>query len=60
MIMLVAGMFIYGQTRTRAFVTALDQLMTVTAVITVVGVGLALLLRSGPAPASAGPRIIES
>jgi hypothetical protein len=31
------------------FVAALDQLMTITAALTLVGVALAFLLRSGPA-----------
>ena len=46
----VVGMYAtYQQTQTQVFVAALDQLMTITAVITLVGVALAFLLRSGPA-----------
>ncbi len=52
----VAGMFaVYSKTRTEVFVAALDQLMIITSVITLLGVGLALMLRSGPAPAAAPP-----
>ncbi len=45
----VAMYAIYQQTQTQVFVAALDQLMTITAALTLVGVALALLLRSGPA-----------
>jgi EmrB/QacA subfamily drug resistance transporter len=40
---------VYTQTQTQVFVAALDQLMTITAALTLVGVALAFLLRSGPA-----------
>jgi EmrB/QacA subfamily drug resistance transporter len=40
---------VYQQTQTQVFVAALDQLMTITAALTLVGVALAFLLRSGPA-----------
>jgi EmrB/QacA subfamily drug resistance transporter len=40
---------VYQQTQTQVFVAALDQLMTITAVLTLVGVALAFLLRTGPA-----------
>jgi EmrB/QacA subfamily drug resistance transporter len=39
---------VYQQTQTQVFVAAMDGLFIVTAVITAVGVGLALMLRSGP------------
>jgi EmrB/QacA subfamily drug resistance transporter len=46
----VVGMYgTYQQTQTQVFVAALDQLMTITAVITLVGVALAFMMRSGPA-----------
>ena len=45
----------YQQTQTQVFVTALDQLMLITTVITLVGVALAFLLRSGPAKTAGGP-----
>jgi len=51
----MAGMYaMYGQLQTQVFVEAMDQLYIVTAVITAVGIGLALLLRSGPAPKAEG------
>jgi len=51
----MAGMYAtYGQMQTQVFVEAMDQLYIVTAVITAVGIGLALLLRSGPAPKAEG------
>ena len=40
---------VYQQTQTQVFVAALDQLMTITAALTLVGVALAFLLRTGPA-----------
>jgi EmrB/QacA subfamily drug resistance transporter len=46
---------LYQQTSTQVFVSALDELFIITAVLTLVGVGLALMLRNGPAPAVAGP-----
>jgi MFS family permease len=46
----------YSRTQTEVFVQAMDGLFIVTAVITVAGVALALMLRSGPAPkAPPGP-----
>ncbi|MDL5158294.1 DHA2 family efflux MFS transporter permease subunit [Actinomycetospora termitidis] len=50
----------YGKVQSAAFVTALDDLMMVTAGLTVVGVVLAFFLRSGPAPASGGPAVVEA
>ena len=38
---------VYQQTQNQVFVAALDQLMTITAALTLVGVALAFLLRSG-------------
>ena len=47
----LAGMYAtYQQLQTQVFVEAMDGLFMVTAVITAVGIGLAFLLRSGPAP----------
>ena len=44
----------YTQLQTQVFVEAMDGLYMVTAVITAVGIGLAFLLRSGPAPKAPG------
>ena len=53
-----AGMYAtYQQLQAQIFVEAMDGLYIVTAVITTVGVGLALLLRSGPAPKAKGPAV---
>jgi EmrB/QacA subfamily drug resistance transporter len=50
----MVGMYaVYQKTSTQVFVAALDQLMTITAVLTLVGVALALLLRNGPAKTGA-------
>ena len=48
----------YQQTSQQVFVAALDQLMMITAALTLVGVALAFMLRSGPlkAPTAARPR----
>ena len=52
----VAGMYaVYQQTQTQVFVAALDQLMVITSVMTLVGVALAFMLRSGPAKTAGGP-----
>ncbi|MDT7581292.1 MAG: hypothetical protein QOK35_2556, partial [Pseudonocardiales bacterium] len=49
------GMYaVYQQTQLQVFVEAMDVLFVVTAIITVVGVALAFLLRSGPAPKAPG------
>ena len=46
-----AGMYaVYQQTQLQVFVEAMDGLFIVTAIITAVGVALAFMLRSGPAP----------
>ena len=51
----MAGMYAtYQQMQTQVFVEAMDGLFMVTAVITAVGIGLAFLLRSGPAPKAPG------
>ena len=51
----LAGMYAtYQQLQTQVFVEAMDGLFIVTAVITAVGIGLAFLLRSGPAPKAPG------
>ena len=52
---MVAGMYAtYTQTQTQVFVAALDQLMIITSVLTLVGVALAFLLRNGPAVKAGG------
>ena len=43
---------VYQQTSLQVFAAALDQLMVITAALTLVGVALAFLLRSGPAQKS--------
>jgi len=49
----MVGMYaVYQQTSLQVFAAALDQLMVITAALTLVGVALAFLLRSGPAPKS--------
>jgi EmrB/QacA subfamily drug resistance transporter len=46
-----AGMYaLYQQAQTQVFVEAMDGLFIVTAIITALGIPLALMLRSGPAP----------
>ena len=51
----MAGMYaVYQQTQLQVFVEAMDALFIVTAVVTAVGVLLASLLRSGPAPKAPG------
>ena len=45
---------VYQQTQLQVFVEAMDTLFIVTAVITVVGVALAFMLRSGPARKAPG------
>ena len=47
-----AGMYVlYQQAQTQVFVEAMDGLFILTAIITALGIPLALMLRSGPAPA---------
>jgi len=49
----LAGVYaVYQQTQTVAFVEAMHSLFIVTAIITALGIPLALMLRSGPAPSS--------
>ena len=50
---MVAMYAVYQQTSKQVFAAALDQLMTITAALTLVGVALAFLLRSGPAKTGA-------
>ena len=45
---------VYQQTQLQVFVEAMDVLFIVTAIITAVGVVLAFMLRSGPAPTAPG------
>ena len=48
-----AGLYaVYQQTQTQVFVTALNDMYIVTAIITAAGVVLALMLHHGPAPAA--------
>jgi len=46
---------VYNQTSLRAFAGAIDDLFLICAVLSVLGAAVALLLRSGPAPAPATP-----
>jgi EmrB/QacA subfamily drug resistance transporter len=49
------GMYaLYEQTQTLVFVAAMDVLLYITAIITAIGIGLAFMLRSGPAPKPPG------
>jgi MFS family permease len=51
----LAGLYaVYQQTQTVAFVEAMHSLFIVTAIITALGIPLALMLRSGPALSSGG------
>ncbi len=51
----MVGMYAtYTQTQTQTFVAALDQLMIITSVLTLIGVALAFLLRNGPVKTNAG------
>jgi hypothetical protein len=44
---------VYQRTSLQVFAAALDQLMLITAGLTLIGVALAFLLRSGPAKTTA-------
>ena len=48
---------VYQQMQNQVFVEAMDQLFIVTAITTVVGVALALMLRSGPVPKAPGEAV---
>jgi MFS family permease len=48
---------VYQQMQNQVFVEAMDQLFIVTAMTTVVGIALALMLRSGPAPKPPGEAV---
>ena len=50
----IAMFGVYQQTNLQAFVAALDELFVITAWLTAIGIGLALLLRNGPLPAGPG------
>jgi hypothetical protein len=50
---------VYEHPQSQVFITALDDLLIVTAILTAIGVPLALMLRGGKPPAEDGPRIIE-
>jgi len=50
----MVGMYaVYQRTSLQVFAAALDQLMLITAGLTLIGVALAFLLRSGPAKTTA-------
>jgi predicted MFS family arabinose efflux permease len=56
----VAGAYaVYTQTQTQVFVESMDGLFIITAIITALGIPLALMLRSGPAP-SGGPAVVAA
>jgi EmrB/QacA subfamily drug resistance transporter len=57
----LAGMYaVYQQTQTLAFVEAMHSLFIVTAIITAVGIPLALMLRSGPSTPVAGGAVVAA
>ena len=57
----LAGMYaVYQQTQTLAFVEAMHSLFIVTAIITAVGIPLALMLRSGPSTPAAGGAVVAA
>jgi EmrB/QacA subfamily drug resistance transporter len=51
---------LYEQLQSQVFITALNDLLIVTAILTAIGVPLALMLRGGKPPAEDGPRVIEA
>ena len=54
----MVGMYaVYRQTQLQVFVAAMDDLFIITAIITVFGVALAFMLRSGPAPKAPGEAV---
>ena len=54
----MAGMYMVNQhTQTLAFVEAMHGLFIVTAIITALGIPLALMMRSGPSKAAGGPAV---
>jgi MFS family permease len=54
----MVGMYaVYRQTQLQVFVAAMDVLFIITAIITVFGVALAFMLRSGPAPKAPGEAV---
>src|SRR4029078_6908228 len=54
----IGGMYMVNQhTQTLAFVEAMHGLFIVTAIITALGIPLALMMRSGPSKSADGPAI---
>lgn len=53
---MMGTMMVYQQTQTQVFVSSLDDVMLINTVMTVVGVGLALFLRSGRSAPAGGAR----
>ena len=51
---------LYEQLQSQVFITALNDLLIVTAILTATGVPLALMLRGGRPPAEDGPRVLEA
>jgi len=51
---------LYEQLQSQVFITALNDLLVVTAVLTAIGVPLALLLPRGKPAAEDGPRVLEA
>ncbi|HEY2225896.1 DHA2 family efflux MFS transporter permease subunit [Actinomycetospora sp.] len=49
----------YEHLQSQVFITGLNDLLIATAILTAIGVPLALTLRSGKPPAEDGPRVIE-
>jgi hypothetical protein len=50
---------LFEQVQSQVFITALNDLLIVTAILTAIGVPLALLLPGGKPTAGDGPRVIE-
>jgi hypothetical protein len=49
----------YQHLQSAVFIDALNNLLVATAILTAIGVPLALMLRGGKPPAEDGPRVIE-
>ena len=57
----MAGMYVVNQhTQTLAFVEAMHGLFIVTAIITALGIPLALMMRSGPSTPAAGGAVVAA
>jgi len=50
---------VYEHLQSQVFIDALNNLLIATAILTAIGVPLALMLRGGKPPVEDGPRVIE-